>query len=102
MARLAATVDLPTPPLPLPTAIRVRCGCDAVIAMRTSLDAGDRGCRIVKLAFEPRALGVAQARRVDDQGRDALVQPPRADAARLRMPFEFYQRVVLVCHRRAT
>ena len=51
IARLAETVDLPTPPLPLPIAIRVRDGWPAVIAMRASATPGtcERGRRAAPL-----------------------------------------------------
>ena len=39
-ARLAASVDLPTPPLPRPTATILRSGRDAVSATRTSATPG--------------------------------------------------------------
>jgi len=40
MATLAATVDLPTPPFPLPMAISVRLGSAAVTAIRASSTPG--------------------------------------------------------------
>ena len=56
----------------------------------------------MKIAFKPLAVGVGQTRCIDDQGRDTLVQAPRANTTSFGMPFEFDQRIVLICHRPAT
>ena len=69
-ARFAETVDLPTPPFPLPIAIRVRVGSAAVIAIRTSSTPGFAEHRGSKLLLELAAPGCGKAGRIDDQGRD--------------------------------
>jgi hypothetical protein len=69
IARLAASVDLPTPPLPLPMAMRVRPGCDAVSATRASLDPGQRQRRSAHPRARARCARHRRARRVGDERR---------------------------------
>ena len=69
-ARLAATVDLPTPPLPLPIAMIVRCTFSAVIAIAGLGDAGHGDHRRAHLPLEPGALLGGEAGRVEHHGGD--------------------------------
>ena len=70
-ARLAATVDLPTPPLPLPIGDdRPLAAFSAVIAIRVSATPGTRDRRGADLALERGALLGGEAGRVEHDRRD--------------------------------
>ena len=70
-ARLAAMVDLPTPPLPDPMAMILRSGRVMVRTTRAWLDPGQRQRRVAHPRLERAALVGRQPARVDHQRGDA-------------------------------
>ena len=81
-ARLAATVDLPTPPLPEPMAMILRSGRAAVIATRALADLGDGQRGVANARLERGPLVGRQAAGVeDDRGDRSFSRAERMRAA---------------------
>ena len=81
-AILAETVDLPTPPLPLPMAMIVRSSFSAVIAIRVSATPGTAIIAARTWRSSRGALLGGKAGRVEHDGGDAVLDPGHRDPAR--------------------